>query len=246
MPRLFSGRSERRSPRLPDGVRIYVIGDVHGRADLLERVFSRIDTDLARRPSIEALHILLGDYVDRGRSSKQVIDLLIRRGSSHKLICLKGNHESCLIEFLRKPSTLGYWQQLGGSETLMSYGLAPPIDGQSAGGDELAERFAAALPRSHVKFLSGLKSSFICGDFFFVHAGIRPGIPLSHQRDEDLLWIRDDFLLCEEDFGKLIVHGHTPVLEPEIRPNRINVDTGAYATGKLTCLILEQDAVFAL
>jgi serine/threonine protein phosphatase 1 len=97
-----------------------------------------------------------------------------------------------------------------------------------------------------VKFLSSLKSSFIFGDFFFVHAGIRPGIPLSQQRDEDLLWIREDFLLCEEDFGKIIVHGHTPVLEPEIRPNRINVDTGAYATGKLTCLILEQNAVFAL
>ena len=244
MRRLFSGRSERRS--VPDGVRIYVIGDVHGRADLLDRVFTRIDADLAWRPGVEVLHIFLGDYVDRGRSSRQVIEQLIERGSSHKVICLKGNHESCLLEFLRDPSTLANWQQLGGSETLMSYGLAPPIDGQSAGGEELAARFAAALPSSHVRFLSGLKSSFVYGDFFFVHAGIRPGIPLSQQRDEDLLWIRDDFLFCEEDFGKIIVHGHTPVLEPQIRPNRINVDTGAYATGKLTCLILEQDAVFAL
>jgi serine/threonine protein phosphatase 1 len=244
--RLFSGRSERRSPRVPDGVRIYVIGDVHGRADLLDRVFARIDADFARRPGVEALHIFLGDYVDRGRSSRQVIEQLIERGTSHKVICLKGNHESCLLEFLRDPSTLANWQQLGGSETLMSYGLAPLIDAQNARGEGLAEMFAAAIPSSHVKFLSSLKSSFIFGDFFFVHAGIRPGIPLSQQRDEDLLWIREDFLLCEEDFGKIIVHGHTPVLEPEIRPNRINVDTGAYATGKLTCLILEQNAVFAL
>jgi serine/threonine protein phosphatase 1 len=110
----------------------------------------------------------------------------------------------------------------------------------------MAEKFAAALPGDHREFLEGLKSSFICGDFFFVHAGVRPGIPLSRQRDEDLMWIREDFLLCEERFDKVIVHGHTPVLAPDIRLNRINIDTGAYATGKLTCLVLEQDAIFAL
>ena len=107
----------------------------------------------------------------------------------------------------------------------------------------MAERFAAALPESHRAFLEGLELSFCCGDFFFVHAGVRPGLPLSRQKEEDLLWIRDDFLLCEENFGKVVVHGHTPVLEPDLRANRINIDTGAYATGKLTCIMIEEDAV---
>jgi serine/threonine protein phosphatase 1 len=99
------------------------------------------------------------------------------------------------------------------------------------------------LPDSHRQFLGRLESSFTCGDFFFAHAGVRPGIPLEKQSDEDLLWIRQDFLFCEDDFGKVVVHGHTPVLQPDIRPNRINIDTGAYATGQLTCLILEEDMI---
>jgi serine/threonine protein phosphatase 1 len=223
-----------------------VFGVGHGRADLLDQVFSRIDADLAQRPGARILQILLGDYVDRGAFSKEVIERLIERGRSHEVICLKGNHESCLLEFLRDPSTLANWMQLGGSETLLSYGLVPPTDVHNSVSAELSEKFAAALSGSHRKFLNELRTSFSCGDFFFVHAGVRPGIPLSQQRDDDLLWIRDDFLLCEEDFGKVVVHGHTPVLEPDVRPNRINIDTGAYATGKLTCLIIERDAVFTL
>jgi serine/threonine protein phosphatase 1 len=238
-------------PRLPDGVRIYAIGDVHGRADLLDQVFSRIDTDLLRRPAARALQILLGDYVDRGRFSKEVIDRLIERTHSREMICLKGNHEGCLLDFLRDPSCLSHWRQLGGFETLLSYGLNPLLDvrmtnARSSVREELAEEFAAAIPGSHREFLNGLKSSFSYGDFFFAHAGVRPGVPLSLQSEEDLLWIRDDFLLCEEDFGKVVVHGHTPVLEPDIRSNRINIDTGAYATGNLTCLVIEKDAVFTL
>ena len=99
------------------------------------------------------------------------------------------------------------------------------------------------MPESHYRFLTGLPLSFTCGDYFFVHAGVRPGAPLSRQREEDLLWIRDDFLCCEEPFEKVIVHGHTPVMEPEVRKNRINIDTGAYATGRLTCLTLERDEI---
>ncbi|MGO4870717.1 MAG: metallophosphoesterase family protein [Roseiarcus sp.] len=247
--RLFRKRSKRTAPKLSNGVRIYAIGDVHGRADLLEQAFARIDADIARRPGSRAaqiLLVLLGDYVDRGRFSREVVERLLERRRTHTLICLKGNHERCLLEFLREPSTLASWRQLGGRETLASYGVKPPLDVDAAGSRELAERFAAALPESHRAFLEGLELSFCCGDFFFVHAGVRPGLPLSRQKEEDLLWIRDDFLLCEENFGKVVVHGHTPVLEPDLRANRINIDTGAYATGKLTCIMIEEDAVFVL
>ena len=126
---------------------------------------------------------------------------------------------------------------------LMSYGITPSINADAATQAQLAAALDRALPGSHRRFIGTLKSSFTCGDFFFVHAGVRPGVPLTKQSEEDLLWIRQDFLLYEEDFSKIIVHGHTPVMEPEVRPNRINIDTGAYATGQLTCLVLEGDKV---
>jgi hypothetical protein len=125
----------------------------------------------------------------------------------------------------------------------MSYGITPSINADAAVRAELAAALDLALPKTHRRFLGNLKSSFTSGDFFFVHAGVRPGIPLAKQSEEDLLWIRQDFLLSEKDFGKIIVHGHTPVPQPDIRPNRINIDTGAYATGQLTCLMLEGDTM---
>ena len=137
------------------------------------------------------------------------------------------------------PHILEDWKRLGGLETLMSYGLTPSINADASAQAQLANGFDQALPVSHRQFIRDLRSSFTCGDFFFVHAGIRPGIPLEKQNEEDLLWIRRDFLLCEEHFSKYIVHGHTPVAQPDIRSNRMNIDTGAYATGRLTCLRLE-------
>ena len=121
----------------------------------------------------------------------------------------------------------------------MSYGVKPSLNVDTATQTALAAALRQAIPESHRRFLRDLKLSFACGDFFFVHAGIRPGIALERQRAEDLLWIRQDFLLCEDDFGKIVVHGHTPVAQPDVRPNRINIDTGAFATGRLTCLKLE-------
>jgi serine/threonine protein phosphatase 1 len=159
------------------------------------------------------------------------------------MVFLKGNHETYLADFVNNPSILDDWQRIGGLETLMSYGITPSIKADAAAQARLAAAFDQALPEGHRRFLGDLKSSFTCGDFYFVHAGVRPGIPLSKQREEDLLWIRDEFLLCEEDFSKVVVHGHTPVLQPDIHPNRINIDTGAYATGNLTCLILEDDTM---
>ena len=230
-------------PLVPDGLRIYAVGDIHGRADLLERLFSRIDEDLKDHPIAETMHIFLGDYIDRGRDSAAVLDLLIERAKAHRMVCLKGNHEIYLSEFLENPGILGAWAQYGALPTLASYGLTPKINEGPEEQADLAAGLSSALPKSHAQFLAGLKLSFTCGDFFFVHAGVRPGTPLSRQREEDLLWIREDFLLHEEPFEKIIVHGHTPVKEPDVRKNRINIDTGAYATGRLTCLKLEQDQI---
>lgn len=235
----------RKRHRLPEGVRIYAIGDVHGRVDLLDQVFSRIDAHLAAHPIAHPLQVLIGDYIDRGPASCQVLDRLIGRAQTHKTIFLKGNHETFVLEFLRRPSVLGDWGRLGGFETLLSYGLTPSLDPDTATQKELAIALRAALPMSHRIFLENLHTSFSCGEFFFVHAGVRPGIPLAKQSENDLLWIRDDFLLHEEDFGKFIVHGHTPVRDVDIRSNRINIDTGAYATGRLTCLVM-QDGTFEL
>jgi serine/threonine protein phosphatase 1 len=159
------------------------------------------------------------------------------------MVFLKGNHETYLADFMNNPPILEDWQRIGGLETLMSYGITPSINANAAAQATLAAAFDRKLPESHRRFLRNLKTSFTCGDFYFVHAGVRPGISLEKQREEDLLWIRHEFLLCEEEFGKIVVHGHTPVREPDFRPNRINIDTGAYATGNLTCLILEDSTM---
>ncbi|MBV9567369.1 MAG: serine/threonine protein phosphatase [Hyphomicrobiales bacterium] len=227
-------------------MRIYAIGDVHGRVDLLDAAFARNDDNLMRATPHRVVHVFLGDYVDRGPSSREVLDRLVERARAHHVICLKGNHESYLVEFLHDPSVLGDWRHFGGLETLRSYGLDPTANPNSFEERSLASAFAAALPPSHRRLLQKLGASFSCGDFFFAHAGVKPGVPLAQQSEHDLLWIRDDFLLSEQDFGKVIVHGHTPVLQPEFRPNRINIDTGAYATGRLTCLMIEQDGIFVL
>ena len=239
-------RPSKGKPKLPEGVRIYAIGDVHGRADLLEQTFTRIDSHIAAHPVDRPIQVLVGDYIDRGPNSRQVLDRLIARARSSKMVLLKGNHETFVLEFLGNPSKLQLWSQMGGLETLMSYGVTPSLNADSQTQRELAIALQAALPKSHLNLLKGLRSSFSCGGFFFVHAGIKPGIPLAEQREEDLLWIRDDFLLHEGTFAKIIVHGHTPVRAVEIRPNRINIDTGAYATGKLSCIAIERDAAEVL
>ena len=239
-----------RTPRIatpqgsvPEGNRIYAIGDIHGRLDLLDSVLARIDTDMGVHPASNAIRVFLGDFIDRGPDSKGVLDRLVSYCVTQPTVCLMGNHEAFLREFLKNPDVLTVWRRCGGLDTLLSYGLAPKIETDVQDQRELASELGRILPSSHREFLSGLKQYFICGDFFFVHAGVRPGICLTKQSEDDLLWIRDDFLLSEDHFGKVVVHGHTPVLEPDVRPNRINIDTGAYATGRLTCLVLENDEI---
>jgi serine/threonine protein phosphatase 1 len=228
-------------PRVPSGFRIYAIGDVHGRLDLLEALFERIDASIKAHPIQHPLQVFLGDYIDRGPNSYEVIDALIARRPDHAMVCLKGNHERYAVQFLSDPTVLTEWTSVGGLNTLLSYGVKPPTRDDPRQTEEVAQAFRQALPEDHLQFLQSLGLSFACGDYFFVHAGVRPGVPLGGQREQDLLWIRDDFLLHEEDFGKIIIHGHTPVREPDVRPNRINIDTGAYATGRLTCLVLQGD-----
>ncbi len=242
----FKPRIKKAKPVLPPGLRVYAVGDIHGRLDLLEKVTARIDADLSQSPSAEAVEIYLGDYIDRGPASREVVDRLIWRGLERKAVFLKGNHETYVPRFLDDPAVLAEWRTYGGLATLMSYGLKPSINASEAEQAELARALRSAIPNSHQRFLGDLKTAVSYGDFLFVHAGIRPRVPLAQQREEDLLWIRDDFLHCQDEFEKVVVHGHTPVRDPDIRPNRINIDTGAYATGKLTCIRIEQDSVEVL
>jgi len=243
---LFRRKVIRSKPCLPEGLRIYAVGDIHGRSDLLKQIFSVIDVDLKNSPPRRAIEVYLGDYVDRGPDSRGVLDLLIQRGRGHETVCLKGNHEAFMLEVLKEPAKLQDWRQYGGLLTLTSYGLRPTMNPTPDDQGNLIRGLSAALPPSHMQFLNGLPASFTAGDYFFVHAGVRPGVALPSQREEDMFWIREEFLNSEDDFGKYVVHGHTPVSVPDIRPNRINIDTGAYATGNLTLLSIQGDSMMAI
>lgn len=228
--------------RTADGVRIYAVGDIHGCSALLRHLLVLIDEHLTAFPCRRPVLVFLGDYVDRGPGSREAIDQLISLQRQKEAVFLQGNHESYLLAFLKQPAILSKWIQFGGLDTLRSYGLNP---GNHLDPDE--QKFLAADLRhvldetGHLQFMNLLRTAFVCEDFFFVHAGVRPGIPLDQQNEEDLLWIREDFLRYGGDFGKIVVHGHSPVQQPEVRSNRINIDTGAYATGRLTCLVIERD-----
>jgi serine/threonine protein phosphatase 1 len=230
-------------PSLPPGIRIYAIGDIHGRRDLLDQLLTRTNADIRSRPTARALHVFLGDYIDRGPASRQTIDRLIEHHTENESVLLKGNHELIAVRCLSDRGLFDQWLRLGGAETLVSYGIAlgPVANGKPVA--ELQSAFHSALPPAHLRFFRDLKTSFTCGDFFFSHAGVKPQIDLSRQKENDLLWIREEFLSSREDFGKIVVHGHTPTHEIEVEPNRINIDTGAFATGRLTCLVMENTSL---
>jgi serine/threonine protein phosphatase 1 len=246
MLRLPRARSSVVKPRLPDGIRLYALTDIHGCSGLLKSMFRVIDRDLMTIGRRRAIHVFMGDYIDRGPDSSGTIDLLIERARKHESVFLKGNHEMFLFEVLKNPELLQNWREYGGLQTLISYGVHPPLNPTASEQKGLIDRFSAAIPSHHWMFFEHLRTSFVCGDFFFVHAGIRPGLPLASQREDDLLWIRDEFLFSERKHGKYIVHGHTPVREPDIRRNRANIDTGAYATGNLTLLTIQGNRLLAV
>jgi serine/threonine protein phosphatase 1 len=201
----------------------------------------RVEADLKTCAFDHSVTVFLGDYIDRGPGSQGVVERLATSQWPTPIIALAGNHEDFLLSFLDDAGFLAFWRSQGGLETLHSYGLniGPAMAGR--GFEEVQAAFKAGFPEQHRNFLETLKPSAGIGDYFFCHAGVRPGVALDRQNRDDLLNIREPFLSSEAEHGKLVVHGHTPAFAPEIRPNRIGIDTAAYATGRLTCLVLERD-----
>lgn len=221
---------------------VYAIGDVHGHLDLLDDLLEMIAKDFAglQRADRPVL-VFVGDYVDRGPASRGVVDRLIAlieaadQKGGFEVRALMGNHEQTMLSFLENPEAGAAWVEFGGGETLASYGVDRPIGRVDAEAwRDIQASFQRLTPPSHVAFLRALELSATYGDYFFAHAGVRPGIPLDRQSPEDLMWIRGDFLSQPHRLPCVVVHGHTPEEEPFIGPDRINIDTGAYATGVLT------------
>lgn len=221
---------------LPPGQRVYAVGDVHGCLERLVALHELIAEDLAARPVAEATLIHLGDYVDRGPESAQVIEWLIAGPPvpASRVVNLMGNHEHLMLNALAsgEAEAAEVWLANGGADSLMSWGVQR----------SLAQReWAGRIPREHLLFLRDLATHVQIGPYLFVHAGIRPGVPLEQQTRHDMLWMREPFLSSKQDHGVVVVHGHTPRQEPTVRPNRIGIDTGAVMGGVLTCLVLEND-----
>jgi serine/threonine protein phosphatase 1 len=229
----------KKSQDLDEDVRLYIIGDIHGRADLLDKMVKKIDHDIQTHGRRECLTITLGDYVDRGPDSRGVLDRLACNPFPTDYVGLKGNHEMLFETFLGNPSSGDHWRRLGGIETMHSYGVPVNELMLGKGFEKALVALQAAVPQAHLRFLSTLKTSMSMKDCFLCHAGVRPGVPLEDQSPEDLMWIRDEFLSSTMDFGKVVIHGHTPQEWPDIRHNRVNIDTGAFATGRLTCLVVD-------
>jgi serine/threonine protein phosphatase 1 len=233
------GWGERAPPQAPDGVRIYAVGDIHGCAALLDLLHEAIDRDTGNVTADKHI-VYLGDFVDRGPDSKGVIERVMHdTPKGFHAHYIKGNHDAALLGFLEDPKSYRVWRGFGAGDTLLSYGVRPPlfdsVDQMTKARDALRD----ALPAPHLAFFRALKLQVTLGDYVFVHAGVRPGVPLVRQLEEDLLWIRDEFLSSTLPHEKVVVHGHTPLVSPECTRNRISVDTGAYATGILTCAVLE-------
>jgi len=237
----FLGGKPRAEPSGPPGTRLYAVGDIHGRLDLLRTLTALIHDDAYRRQASRNVAIYLGDYVDRGRESRAVIDFLLDEplpGFEH--VHLRGNHEDVMLRFLTDITAGPSWLNFGGRETLESYGVDAPQPQAAPAELERARRaLAACLPRAHLEFLRGLPLQHEEGDYFFAHAGVKPGVPLDQQREEDLLWIRGEFLSSNAEFGRIVVHGHSISPVPDVRRNRIGIDTGAFMSDRLTCLVID-------
>lgn len=243
--RLFSAirRPKPRPAFVPSGTRIYAVGDIHGRVDLLRSLHAQILADAQLGAAARKVVVYIGDYIDRGADSREVIDLLLDEPlPGFEAVYLRGNHEQALLDFYHARVVTPDWLTYGGDATLYSYHVASPAPGDSAERLQQAQtEFKAKLPPRHLAFYHSLAMHHREGDYFFVHAGIRPGIALETQSEQDLLWIREAFLKSQADHGGIVVHGHSITQRPESKPNRIGIDTGAYATGVLTCLRIEGD-----
>jgi serine/threonine protein phosphatase 1 len=227
-------------PRGAKGARAYAVGDIHGRLDLLDTLLARIEQDIASRPPRKTYIIFLGDLVDRGPESAGVVERLRTWRPRHgRPIFLAGNHEEVLLNIVGgDASVVADWLRFGGAECAQSYGIDPGALRRMEDA-EAARRVGEAVPRTHVEFLRSFADTFRFGDYLFVHAGIRPGVAVEDQARPDLRWIREPFLSDAKEHGFIVVHGHTIVAEVEERPNRIAIDTGAYKSGVLTALAIE-------
>lgn len=234
------GASGSKTHNIPEGQRVYAIGDIHGRDDLLADLITLIEYDNAARSSADVTLILLGDLVNRGPSSKQVIDRVIHLSETWPDVrWIIGNHEEIFMKALHgDPAALRYFVRIGGGPTILSYGITREEFGRLTS-HELAKIFPSLVPDSHVCFLKRGEESIRTGDYLFVHAGIRPGVSLDNQKSSDLRWIREDFLADKRNHGPMVIHGHTITRDVDTCHNRIGIDTGAYRSGVLTAIILE-------
>jgi serine/threonine protein phosphatase 1 len=245
LKRLFARKPEPelRLWAMPAGERAYAIGDIHGRADLLDRLLAMIDADDAGRGAARTTLVFLGDLADRGPDSRGVVErLMALRASSRDCVFLMGNHEELLIRVWQgERASAGTFNRAGGRETLMSYGVSgDDYDHWDLGG--VTEATARVVPAGHIAFLKSFRDWHAMGDYLFVHAGIRPGVDIEDQDTTDLRWIRSDFTRSQEDHGRMVIHGHTITRDIDERPNRIGIDTGAFASGRLTAIGLEGTA----
>jgi serine/threonine protein phosphatase 1 len=237
---LFSRKAPVLPPRsVAAGRRIYAIGDIHGRRDCLDALLDKIDAEDAQRVPTKTTLVFLGDLVDRGPDSRGVIARLTTLRTQRDCIFLMGNHEEVFVDAWEgDEAALRLFHRIGGRETLLSYGIAPN-DYDRADFGELCALMARHVPVEDIAFLRSFRDTWRSGDYLFVHAGIKPGVPIDEQRPADMRWIRDRFLNDPRDHGVTVVHGHSITAEVEDLPNRIGIDTGAYASGRLTAVVLE-------
>lgn len=227
-------------PTVPAGQRIYAIGDVHGCLTLLEQLLEQIDADHLSRSPAEKHLIFLGDLMDRGPDSRGVVERVMQLcTASPNNRCIAGNHEELFIRAFEADTKITpTFHRAGGRETMLSYGMGEAVYDDSDS-QQLAELVCHYVPKAHIDFLSGLADWVQAGDYLFVHAGIRPGRPLADQKQSDMRWIREEFTKSEQDHGMIVIHGHSITEFVDDQPNRIGIDTGAFATGKLTAIALE-------
>jgi len=223
---------------VPAGERVYAVGDIHGRLDLFEQMIAQIESDDERRGPAQTTVVLLGDLIDRGPDSAGVIAAARAWGECRTVRTIAGNHEEMFLESFDRVEVLRHFLRYGGKETVLSYPIDPAAY-RNLSLEELQERMRAAVPAGDLEFLRNAEDAIAIGDYLFVHAGVRPGVPLDQQKASDLRWIRDSFLDHEGDHGHVVVHGHTITEAVEERPNRIGIDTGAFMSGRLTALGLE-------
>ena len=234
----FQANTEIATARIPAGERVYAIGDIHGRLDLLNKIALAIEADDAARDAADTTIVLLGDLIDRGPDSAAVIAMARDWQQRRKVRILGGNHEEMFLLGFYKLSAFKGFLRIGGRETVLSYDI-DRLAFQAAELEQAQQMMVEAVPVADREFLRGFETTIRFGDYLFVHAGINPDLEIEHQQSSDCRWIREPFLSHRGDYGCVVVHGHTVTDEAVFKPNRIGIDTGAFMSGKLTAIGLE-------